>query len=342
MRLTFFVFLFIAVCMTNVAFGAATVFFKDGSKEVGNSVWMEGNTIYLSKSKDVFEFTSDEVLLEETQKFNRIGKFADMATSDSKGGHALGVGSNSLVEQLMKGANLDRQIDLFVQQVESGAMSSAGTNSELGDIFGQALAGFDSRKAKQRFRAYYRSHLDAKTLEAIVVWTKSPLGVKVGEAQINTAVTSPEMAQQILKDLDGNPPPARRWALIRDLDNAGRTTEMTQQLIYDAVAGASSAIPAGAADKKKFRRQFEKQMKEKKAEIAPLLRKQVQAGLVNTYKDLSDSELREYIVFLRTEPARKFTKVTMGALGEMTRTLSASMMKNIVKAADLKMGSQGR
>ncbi len=339
MRLFFFVCLFIAVFMTNLAFGAPTVFFKDGSKEVGNSIWIEGNTVYLSKSKDVFEFSADEVLLEETQKFNRIGTFANVASTDSKGGRTLGAAPNNLVEQLMKGASIDRQIDQFVQQVESGVMSSAGGNSDLADVFGQALAGFDPQKAKQRFRAYYRSHLDATSLEKVVAWTKSPLGIKVAEAQINAAITTPELAQHILKDLDDNPPPARRWALIRDLDNVGRSSEMIQQLIFDAASGVSNAIPGSAAEKKKFRKEFEKEMKQKKAELGPVLRKQVQAGLYNTYRDFSDSELRDYIAFLRTESGRKFTKATMGGLSEMTRTLTALMVKNFVKAADRKMGS---
>jgi len=74
----------ITVVTSNLAFGAATVFFKDGSKEVGNSAWIEGNSIYLNKSNEIYEFSPDEVNMEETLKSNRIGKYADIAIPDSK------------------------------------------------------------------------------------------------------------------------------------------------------------------------------------------------------------------------------------------------------------------
>jgi hypothetical protein len=131
-------------------------------------------------------------------------------------------------------------------------------------------------------------------------------------------------------------------ALIQDLDKAGRATEMSQQLIMDAVSGAMSAIPARSAEKKQARKEVDKLMNQQKADMEPLLRKQVQAGLNATYKNLSDNELREYTAFLRTEPAMKFTKVTMGALSEMTRDMSTSMIRHIVKAVELKKAAQGR
>ncbi|NVN92533.1 MAG: DUF2059 domain-containing protein [Desulfuromonadales bacterium] len=340
MRLTFLVVLLIAVCTSNLAFGAATVFFKDGSREVGNSVWIEGTTVFLSKAKTIFEFTSDEVLMEETQKFNRIGTFSEKTTSDSRARVAEGAApNNDLVEQLIKGSSFDRQIDQFIQQFTAGALSSAGENNEFNEILAQALAGFDASEAKQRIRAYYGSHLDSKTLQAIVAWTKSPLGLKVSEAQISNAVTSADMAQQILSDLEENPPSARLRALIQELDSAGRTTEMSLQLIVDAVSGAISSIPGKTSDKKKARREIIQKINQQKAEYEPQLRKMVQAGLIHTYADLSDGELREFIAFMRSDPARKFTKATMGALGEMTRTMSAAMTKRIVKAAERKMES---
>jgi hypothetical protein len=342
MRRTFFMTFLFVVLISNLTYGAATVFFKDGSKEVGTSVAIEGNTIYLSKSKELYEFSADEVNMEETQKFNGIGKFSTMATPDSRNGYPAGAGSNDLVEQLMSNSNLDRQIDQFIQQFASGAMSAASANSELNDIFAQALAGFDPQKTKRKVRAYYRSHLDTRTLEAIVAWTKSPLGMKIRDAETSMAVTTLQDVQQIQDNFEENPPPAKRMALIQDLDKAGRATEMSQQLIMDAVSGAMSAIPARSAEKKQARKEVDKLMNQQKADMEPLLRKQVQAGLNATYKNLSDNELREYTTFLRTEPAMKFTKVTMGALSEMTRDMSTSMIRHIVKAVELKKAAQGR
>jgi hypothetical protein len=338
MRLIIFIVFTVSVVFSSMAFGATTIFFKDGTKEVGNSAWIEGNSVFLSKSKEIYEFSADEVLLEETQKFNRIGKFADGAASNPK--DADRTGSSDLVEQLMAGSSIDRQIDQFIQQFSAGALSSARSNSEVREIFTEALAGFDPQKAKQRVRAYYRTHLDTKTLETIVVWTTSPLGIKVRSAETGMAAMTPERAQQLLKSLEENPLPPQRMAFIQEIDKAGRITEMSLRLITDAIFGAMEAVPGGTPENKQAREQIERQAERQKAELEPLVRKQVQAGLTNTYKDLTDSELKEYGVFLDAEPARTFTTATMEALSEMTKTMSASMIRHILKAVEQKRGGQ--
>jgi hypothetical protein len=84
MRLIFSITFLFAVFMSNQVFAAATVFFKDGSKEVGNSAWIEGNSIYLNKSNEVYEYSPNELNMEETLRYNRIGKYADVTIPDSK------------------------------------------------------------------------------------------------------------------------------------------------------------------------------------------------------------------------------------------------------------------
>lgn len=65
----------------STTFGASTVFFKDGTKETGNSVWLEGGMVFLSKASEIYEFSADEVLMEETMKHNHIGKYAEKASA---------------------------------------------------------------------------------------------------------------------------------------------------------------------------------------------------------------------------------------------------------------------
>ncbi|ABK99791.1 DUF2059 domain-containing protein [Pelobacter propionicus] len=340
MRQTIFITLFLAIALTTPAFGTVTVFFRDGSREIGDSAWLEGSMVYLSRSETLYEFPVDEVLLEETQKGSRIGNYAERSLPDSRARKTAGARSHDLVERLMKGAGFDRQIDLFIQQFETGVRSSAA-NGELAGIFDRALAAFDPERAKRKIRAYYRSHLDSATMERVLAWSQTPLGVKIAAAQESSGAMSPEMAQQVLMDLERNPPSARRWALIGELDKAGRATETAQQVIVDAIGGVAGAIPGGTADRKAARREILRKIQSKKHELAPLLRKQIQAGLANSYRDLSDGELRDYTTFLRSEPARKFSRATMGALGEMTRDMSASMMRQMVKVVGQKRGREG-
>jgi hypothetical protein len=63
------------VLFSSLVYGAPTVFFKDGSKEIGSSVWTENNQVYLSKSNEIYEYSSDEVKLDETLKYNKLGEY---------------------------------------------------------------------------------------------------------------------------------------------------------------------------------------------------------------------------------------------------------------------------
>jgi hypothetical protein len=71
-----------AVLFSSLAYAAPTVFLKDGTQATGNAVWTENGKVYLSDSKVIREFGQDEVRLDETMKYNKIG--AQMATPDDR------------------------------------------------------------------------------------------------------------------------------------------------------------------------------------------------------------------------------------------------------------------
>lgn len=63
------------ILFSSLAFAAPTVFLKDGTTAVGNSIWIENSTVYLSQQKVIYEFGPDEVKLEETLKYNKLGRY---------------------------------------------------------------------------------------------------------------------------------------------------------------------------------------------------------------------------------------------------------------------------
>lgn len=77
-----FILVSLLILLSGTTFGASVVFLKDGTKEAGNSVWLENDKVYLSKTKELYELSADEVMMEETQKHNHIGKYADKASVD--------------------------------------------------------------------------------------------------------------------------------------------------------------------------------------------------------------------------------------------------------------------
>lgn len=63
------------ILFSGLAYAAPTVFLKDGSTAVGNSVWTENGKVYLSQHKEIFEYGPDDVKLEETLKYNKLGRY---------------------------------------------------------------------------------------------------------------------------------------------------------------------------------------------------------------------------------------------------------------------------
>ena len=63
------------VLFSSLAYAAPTVFFKDGTTMAGNSIWTENSKVYLSKSNELYEFAQDDVKLDETLKFNQLGRY---------------------------------------------------------------------------------------------------------------------------------------------------------------------------------------------------------------------------------------------------------------------------
>ena len=63
------------ILFSGLAYAVPTVFLKDGSTAVGNSIWTENSKVYLSQQKVTYEYAQDDVKLEETLKYNKLGKY---------------------------------------------------------------------------------------------------------------------------------------------------------------------------------------------------------------------------------------------------------------------------
>jgi len=327
----------LVLLMLNLCFGEATVFFKDGSKETGNTVWIEGSNIVLSKGQDVYQYPFDEVLLEQTKKHNRIGEFA--VSTPMHGRDAVrqpATVGGDLVEQVLQASRFDQQMDMLVQQFQGGVQSVAGLPPELSHVLAQALAGFDPEAEKLRIRKIYRSRLDKQTLEAVLVWMKSPLGAKLLDNETNKHVYNQNLLHEIQEYQLKSPPSARRRALINEIDKAGRLTELAIRVMSDAAAGVMGGMPQEMNEKlgSGKKKELQRQLKAKMDEMKPEMTEKIKMAMFYTFKDFSDAELAEYAGFLKTKSARKFTKVNMDAVSSMTRRMSGLMMKNIYRSME--------
>jgi hypothetical protein len=121
--------------------------------------------------------------------------------------------------------------------------------------------------------------------------------------------------------------PVQRRILIKELDRSAQITGMSRQLLVAALSAALGAIPTATSEQRQARAEIGNLLAGQKRENDPEMRRMVQAALVQTYRDLSDEELMEYIAFLHGEPARSFTTANMGALNELSTVLSAALVR---------------
>lgn len=317
--------LMLVLFLCSHCFANATVFFKDNTKETGSSVWVEGNEVYLNKSNEVYQFPVDEVLLEETLKFNKIGKYANVVKMDEQSQ------TGDLVEQIVRISGFDQQIDMIVQMFQSGFESVPGSTPEMRQLLAQALVGFSPEKEKRQIRSYFRSKLDKNTLEAVLAWMKSPLGSKILAAENSNKSVNPETLTEIQKYQDENPPTAQREKLLANLDKAAHISEMTRRMISDIMSVTVGVISKNVGNEKVNHKELKKQTNAKMSEMMPILEKQIQVGMLYTYRDISDSEIEQYIAFLKTKQAQKHVNATYVAIGKMTKTMASVMVKNIIK-----------
>jgi len=103
-------------------------------------------------------------------------------------------------------------------------------------------------------------------------------------------------------------------------------------MISDSMSVAVGVMSKEIANDKVNHKEFEKQAKAKMAEMRPRMEKQIQQGMLYTYRDISDSEIEQYIVFLKTKQAQKYVNTTYAAIGRMTKTMASVMVKNIIKS----------
>jgi hypothetical protein len=103
------------VLFCTLAHAAPTVFLLDGTVAVGNAVWTENSSVYLSVSNEIYEYGPDEVNLEETLKFNKLGRY-QVATPEGRGTNAGNTGNRSRRTQ-------SRPVSRAAAQPEGGAAS---------------------------------------------------------------------------------------------------------------------------------------------------------------------------------------------------------------------------
>jgi hypothetical protein len=169
------------------------------------------------------------------------------------------------------------------------------------------LQSVSSSRLVPTFEKTFVMEMDGETLVEVWRWYKTPIGSRIFQVESNPTVPNP--------DFLGIPVPPRRARLIEELDHQTKSSERTVASILvmskAMLTGMLAMSNEPQAKRDVFLREFERGFA---ATATSPLTAAVRNGILFTYRDVSDSDLEEYLRFLTTPGGQKFAHATWKAL----------------------------
>jgi ketosteroid isomerase-like protein len=162
------------VMFASLAFGAPTVFFKDGTKEIGSSVWVDNDKVYLNKANEVYEYGVEEVRMDETLKFNKLDAYQAAMTLTPKNvpSHARNPAVQRAPAKSVAPTEEEREEEPFPSNVYSGSLpdgyapGAARLQSDLAAVYKKYCQAAQSGDFKAIYPYMTKSHVEL-SVEAI-------------------------------------------------------------------------------------------------------------------------------------------------------------------------------
>src|SRR4030095_10689678 len=184
-------------------------------------------------------------------------------------------------------------------------------------------------------RDAFLPHVDRANLETTAAWLRSPLGRKIVALEI--ATSEPGAEQKVAEygaALKANPPTNHRIDLIQRLNWATAATEISADLIAAVARGVTVAVSAaGPAEQRLRPGQIEDRVAQVRVRANKSLRDAHTTSTLYAYRDLTDDELRAYVLFSASEAGRWYNaamrKAMVSALGRAVEQTATEMVRAV-------------
>jgi len=179
-----------------------------------------------------------------------------------------------------------------------------------------------------------RRRVDKSQLDAMAVWFRSPLALKITALEI--AASAADAAPKIERYVAGlatSPPSPIRAELAQRLDwVTGTSTDVTDVSL--AIAGSVERAAAAAAPPERRPRVgvVDHGIEGMRIRIAPVMREQIFGQMLYVYAPLTDGELKAYVDFTASPAARAFGRSLHAALLRAVRDAADRAALDIVRA----------
>src|SRR5262245_5930860 len=244
----------------------------------------------------------------------------------------LPLGPEALLKEALQVSGARRQL----QQVVDAALQSIAKHP--GDITGPEYQqiiteAFDSDRLMRIMEETMGKGVSEKTLRDIILWYRSPLGKKIGAADVDAGADPLEM-QRYASVLQLDPPTSNRMRLVQKLEEQTETTARTVQMLLSVVMSMSKGFTAAGLILPSPPPDFGKTFK---AQVSEPLRRAITLSMLFKYRSISDNELAGFLTFLKSPSAVAFNTSVWSGMNASLSDAAQSLGRSL---AEIKRGQQ--
>lgn len=230
----------------------------------------------------------------------------------------------ALVQEVYTKSGMEKQLQqlpLVIQAAVDQALREGHLLEQLprqvtSAISALAPVAFASENLKEVVLSHLKEKLAAQDIKKVLKWLDSPLGKKC--AQLEEAAATPEALTEMRRyaaAIKGSPPKKERLAVLRKLDIASRATETAVEVALSTqVAVALAANYTLPLEQQSSIDTIKQTLKRVRSLVEAEARKETLASLLYTYRNLTETQIRQYIEFLSSPAGSKYTEVYNAAL----------------------------
>jgi hypothetical protein len=193
---------------------------------------------------------------------------------------------------------------------------------------------FASEKLEKRVLESLDKQTEREYLDETLQWLRTPLGRKIVQARIaiHSPVGSAEMTR-FVEQKEVNPPSPKRLELIERYDDAALSSAMASETVLLSAYGIAVMVDAMKPEGERMRPEaMLDSMNSQRSLLEPIFEETSAMTSLFAFRDLSDEELEDLVVFAESAAGRWYHRTTSSVFLDTLRETTANLGKTLVAA----------
>jgi hypothetical protein len=243
---------------------------------------------------------------------------ADTSSTSESSGAGRARRMESVTDEVMRLSGLDAQIEILAGMVQAEIEQLRRRSGQVEAARDTLARTFGPELLRRNMHHSLAGQLDKERAGLVLAWLRTPLSQRIVGLE-NASSSASNQAEQVafINRLPSTPPAPARLGLVHRVDRAGEVTE-TSAVLIGAVSVALRDTMAPFVVPRPIARV--NGQPEARPAIDETFRFRIVSSLLFAYRDLSDTELGRYAVFLESPDGRWFTRAVRTALIDSLRT----------------------